>query len=42
MWREEKSMKEIEKNKRISKYINMLQPASSPTSKLDKTEEAGK
>ncbi|XP_023338839.1 POTE ankyrin domain family member H isoform X2 [Eurytemora carolleeae] len=38
--REEKSMKEIEKNKRISKCINMLQPASSPTSKLDKTEEA--
>ena len=35
-------MKEIEKNKRISKCINMLQPASSPTSKLDKTEEAGK
>ena len=35
-------MKEIEKNKRISKYINMFQPPSSPTYKLDKTEEAGK
>ena len=35
-------MKEIEKNKRISKYINILQPPSSPTSKQDKTEEAGK
>ena len=35
-------MKEIEKNKRISKYINILQPPSSPTSNLDKTEEVGK